>query len=127
MRPWPHIGEMRPAARGPANSVLCVSRALDRFESRTWKLQLACRPQPRQHQHSLDDAARCTRGIASKQTPCVCMRAQRPEQVPDYAAASSGRHHRTYCVVGLTVANHCARRRRPREAGGDPGTEWRPG
>jgi hypothetical protein len=38
---------MRPAARGPANSVLCVSRALDRFESRTWKSQLACRPQPR--------------------------------------------------------------------------------
>ena len=28
-------------------SVLCVSRELDRFESCTWEWQLACHPQPR--------------------------------------------------------------------------------
>jgi hypothetical protein len=60
--------------KGTRESVLGVSRELDRFESCSCKWQLAYRHCHRDNKHLLNNMVRCTRGIASKQTSCVSMR-----------------------------------------------------
>ena len=77
MRPWPHIGE-RPAVRGPANQFsACRENWIDSSHAPGSGNSRAIHSHG-QNEHPLNDAVRCTRGIASKQTLCVCMRDEPP-------------------------------------------------
>jgi hypothetical protein len=69
---------MRPAVRGPANQ---FSACRENWIERVMHLEMATRvPSTATAKMSIqfNDAVRCTRGIASKQTPCVCMRTRHP-------------------------------------------------
>ena len=79
----PH-GRMRPAVRG-LESALGVSRELDRLESRTKNSNARAIHNTANNDN---DAVRCTRAVASKQTPRV--------------ESSSRRHHP---AAGLTLAD----------------------
>jgi hypothetical protein len=57
---------------GTRESVLCVSRELDRFESRRSNGNSRAIHSYSPNEHSVNNAMRCRRGIASKQTLCVC-------------------------------------------------------
>ena len=87
------FGERDPRS-GTRDSVPGVSRALDRFESRTWKPQRACRPQPRPTL-SIHAPIRCDAREASRQNArraCAC--ATRHPRAPRCAQPSSSSFER---------------------------------
>jgi hypothetical protein len=107
--------------KGTRESVLCVSRDWIDSSHAPGNGNSRAIHSRGQNEHPLNDAVRCTRGIASKQTPCVCTRDHHPA---GSFLVLADPDHRTYCDVGLTLADYCDFRPRMPTGSASP-TRWR--
>jgi hypothetical protein len=114
----------RPAVREPANPFSACqenwidsSHAPGNGNSRTVNRH-------RDNEHLLDNVVRCTRGIASKQTPCVCMRDPAPPNgILLNSSSSLERGDANVCPMLPQDPLHRFRRRMP--TGSARPTRWR--